>query len=176
MSSPSKFLRLGDQTVFLWGYEWLMIENFAIANPIDQQPDLDLLRMFIEDRVYEVSYQTSRANDTTRGIHGPLLISKIAPSSFNQLTREEFRSRVAATLKGMPREYYSGPEHDTGEQEAWRQLTSVIGQHASYFELSLDPADPSVHHEFWKIVSPFHEFIVTNQNENRVSICVFAGD
>jgi hypothetical protein len=42
--------------------------------------------------------------------------------------------------------------------------------------LSLDPADPSVHHEFWKIVSPFHEFIVTNQNENRVSICVFAGD
>ena len=177
LPNTSQFRRLSQQTIFLWEYQWLSIETFLISRlSYGHLPDLELVASLLADPVYHFSYQTHRTLDKSQGIHGPFLISKMSPASFRLLEVHEFHARATAILASMRGDRPPGPEADAPESEACKALRALTSDGTTCLELALEPSDPTVHHEWWEIVYPFHEFLVIDQQRERLSICVFAAD
>ncbi|MBI5353189.1 MAG: hypothetical protein HZB50_11165 [Chloroflexi bacterium] len=178
MGQEYDFIRLGEYSTLLCSYSWLEVETYLISNLEEQDYNSEVLfKTLLSHKLYHRSFQTAKALEKPSDIHGPFEIMKLRPDSFKQITLEQFSGKTDELIHSRCELVSKADEIDIARQAETRWLLNKLPKEfADYYELSILREDEKYRHEFWWVLTVFHEFIIVERSTKKLYICVIGSD
>lgn len=168
---PYGFFVSENHWVGLWDFGWFEVASYDYKNfESDKYNIHKILGSLIANPFYQIT-ETVTEGLTSNPIetHGPFLIKDIKVDDFSPITHEQFLERINSHFFSDPK--FTQPP----SKEQLARVQHVIGglniNSADYYWLNkVFEREVGIFH------SMFYEYIIINQAEQRLHICVVAYD
>lgn len=158
----------------LWDYGWFEVASYHFKNYESEENHLSqIITSFIANPFYHFT------NGATEGLnypqvetHGPFWANKIQVNDYVPITRKEFLNQIDQNFKNPK---YTSPPEPEQLQRVNYLLKGLNIENADYYKLNIQLDDEKYRLDF-VFHNDFFEYIIINQAEKRLHICVISYD
>lgn len=159
----------------LWDFGWFNIissQVFGLSG--NSFIPADFFASLLNHRIYSKGYGSGVTSKDAPPIHGPLLIHRLQPSDFVEIS--SFNQWIEHINV-----HYADPEFDEppdkSQIEAVEDYFNKLPKEGMrYFKLAVNHEDEAYHHELWYIHMIFHEYILVNPKQEMMWLMVMGLD
>ena len=171
--SKYDFSVVEEKAFRLWDYGWLDIIRCYVPDLSDDSYNpADFFASLLNHRIYGKGYGSGVTSKDTPPIHGPLLIHRLQPSDFVEI------SSFDQWIEHINVHYaeFDGPPDKSQIEAVEDYFNGLPKEGIRYFKLAVNHEDEAYHHELWYIHTIFHEYILVNPKQEMMWLMVMGYD